>query len=281
MSGPPYASLVKDLIHLSDICGVDLDQSRFEFGSSDNLKTCYILNRNPHGYPETTTILDKATLLCYKWSYSHRNQPPSFELLSEEETTRILNDRVSTLRSLAVNRRIRKVEDQRIERNRVKAEQFIQAILDAGFTPWTSVTVGVIWKDRDEGEVLLRRRPMTAGTEFPGYWEFPGGKLNENEYRDYAMVRELKEELGVTADPHYMHWVTSTRLEPPVSRVPLILYYYTMRLEELKGELTAIEPGTAFEWVKTEEILYRPVTPGTEWFVKNRIWRLVSGSRTL
>ena len=45
--------------------------------------------------------------------------------------------------------------------------------------------------------VLVARRP--EGTHQGGRWEFPGGKVEEGEQAEGALVRELKEELGVTA----------------------------------------------------------------------------------
>jgi 8-oxo-dGTP diphosphatase len=46
-----------------------------------------------------------------------------------------------------------------------------------------------------DGRVLLARRP--EGKKMAGLWEFPGGKLNPGEPPEAALIRELKEELGI------------------------------------------------------------------------------------
>lgn len=46
-----------------------------------------------------------------------------------------------------------------------------------------------------DGRVLLAQRP--AGKSMAGQWEFPGGKLQAGETPEAALVRELKEELGI------------------------------------------------------------------------------------
>lgn len=45
------------------------------------------------------------------------------------------------------------------------------------------------------GRVLITRRP--EGKAHAGYWEFPGGKIEPGESPELAVVRELREELGV------------------------------------------------------------------------------------
>lgn len=46
-----------------------------------------------------------------------------------------------------------------------------------------------------DGRVLVQRRPDHKS--WPGWWEFPGGKVHDGETPEAAVVRELKEELGL------------------------------------------------------------------------------------
>lgn len=56
------------------------------------------------------------------------------------------------------------------------------------------VAVAVITNENKE--ILITRRPLTS--PHGGYWEFPGGKLMPSEGADAALVREIKEEIGIT-----------------------------------------------------------------------------------
>ena len=51
--------------------------------------------------------------------------------------------------------------------------------------------------DRD-GRILLAQRP--EGKSMAGFWEFPGGKLEEGETPEEAIIRELKEELDIDTE---------------------------------------------------------------------------------
>ena len=46
-----------------------------------------------------------------------------------------------------------------------------------------------------DGRVLIAQRP--SNKSMAGLWEFPGGKINEGEKPENALVRELNEELGI------------------------------------------------------------------------------------
>ena len=46
-----------------------------------------------------------------------------------------------------------------------------------------------------EGRVLIAQRP--EGKSLAGLWEFPGGKVEPGETPEAALIRELREELGI------------------------------------------------------------------------------------
>jgi len=69
--------------------------------------------------------------------------------------------------------------------------------------PRVKVAVAVIANIK--GEFLLAQRP--SGKPYAGYWEFPGGKLENGEQAEHALARELHEELGIHVNIAYP-WVT-------------------------------------------------------------------------
>jgi 8-oxo-dGTP diphosphatase len=62
-----------------------------------------------------------------------------------------------------------------------------------GARPRKLVVAALIQNDR--GEVLITQR--RADQALPGFWEFPGGKIEPGEAPEAALRREIAEELGV------------------------------------------------------------------------------------
>ncbi|MER8119269.1 (deoxy)nucleoside triphosphate pyrophosphohydrolase [Streptomyces sp. NPDC094031] len=91
-------------------------------------------------------------------------------------------------------------------------------------TPETERTVVVGAALLDGGRLLAARRSAPAG--LAGRWELPGGKVERGERPEDALVRELREELGVDAETvervpgawplrePYVLWVWTARLRP-------------------------------------------------------------------
>jgi len=71
------------------------------------------------------------------------------------------------------------------------------------------VAVAVIL--RPDGSFLLARRP--EGKPYAGYWEFPGGKVEPGEDAYAALVREIREELGLEVERAHP-WITQVFTYP-------------------------------------------------------------------
>ena len=107
--------------------------------------------------------------------------------------------------------------------------------------------------DRDN-RVLISRRP--PGKPMAGLWEFPGGKVDAGETPERALVRELKEELGIE--------VCDTCLAPftfashTYDRFHLLMPLYLCRNWE--GEITPRE-GQEIKWVRAIRLKDYPMPP--------------------
>lgn len=91
-----------------------------------------------------------------------------------------------------------------------------------------------------EGRVLIADRP--PGKHMAGRWEFPGGKVAEGETDAEALVRELREELGVSVSA--AHPLLEISHDYPDRRVILSMW----RVERWSGEPQPLD-GQRLKWV--------------------------------
>ncbi len=117
----------------------------------------------------------------------------------------------------------------------------------------TVLVVAAALVDSD-GRVLIAQRP--EGKSLAGQWEFPGGKVEEGETPEIALIRELEEELGIV--------VKQACLAPFVfashtyETFHLLMPLYLIRRWE--GEPVARE-HSALKWVRPNAMRDYPMPP--------------------
>ena len=105
-----------------------------------------------------------------------------------------------------------------------------------------------------DGRVLLARRP--AGKEMAGLWEFPGGKVHDGETPEGALVRELREELGIEVEPACLAPLTFA--SHAYEKFHLLMPLYVCRKWE--GQARPLE-GQELKWVREEKLADHPMPP--------------------
>ena len=105
-----------------------------------------------------------------------------------------------------------------------------------------------------DGRVLLAQRP--EGKALAGLWEFPGGKVDPGERPEGALIRELREELGVETAESCLSPLSfaSHAYESFHLLMPLFI------CRRWRGVATGRE-GQALEWVKPSRLRDYPMPP--------------------
>jgi 8-oxo-dGTP diphosphatase len=127
---------------------------------------------------------------------------------------------------------------------------------EAGAAPPLKLVVAAALIDAD-GRVLLARRP--AHKELGGLWEFPGGKVHEGETPEAALIRELKEELGIDVPVKCLAPLTFA--SHGYERFHLLMPLYACRNWE--GEPEPLE-GQTLAWVRKDKLREYPMPPADE-----------------
>lgn len=97
-----------------------------------------------------------------------------------------------------------------------------------------------------EGKILIGQRP--PGKSHPLEWEFPGGKVESGESLTSALVRELREELGIEAKigreiARYKYSYNGKK--------PIELIFFAVR--SLRGEIVN-RSFSEIRWVRRQEL---------------------------
>lgn len=96
-----------------------------------------------------------------------------------------------------------------------------------------------------EGKVLAAQRSATMS--LPLKWEFPGGKIEVGETADECLIRELREELGVSVH-------IGAALSPATHGYPdftVTLYPFTCRMA---GGLITMHEHHALQWIEPQRL---------------------------
>ena len=107
--------------------------------------------------------------------------------------------------------------------------------------------------DKD-GRVLLSQRPMDK--QLGGLWEFPGGKVEAGERPEAALIRELKEELGIDVAESCLAPLTFA--SHAYEDFHLLMPLYVCR--RWKGQVIGAE-SQALAWVRPLKLKDYPMPP--------------------
>ena len=105
-----------------------------------------------------------------------------------------------------------------------------------------------------DGRVLIAQRP--EGKSMAGLWEFPGGKVDPGERPEDALIRELKEELGIVVQEACLAPLTFA--SHTYEDFHLLMPLYVCRRWE--GTVTPHE-GQTLTWVRPNRLKEYPMPP--------------------
>lgn len=111
------------------------------------------------------------------------------------------------------------------------------------------VVAGILKKD---DKILIARKK--EGKSLAGYWEFPGGKIEEGETPQESLIRELMEEMRIKVKVN--EYVGESIYD--YGNIVISLKGYLAEI--LEGEITLTDHDK-YEWVTLEEVCSYKIAP--------------------
>lgn len=118
------------------------------------------------------------------------------------------------------------------------------------------------------GRVLITQRPPHK--QMGGFWEFPGGKVEEGEAPEAALVRELKEELALTVAPSALEPFAFASHAYPDFHLLMPLYVATKFAGEMQLDASAAIDA---RWVAPGELKSYAMPPADVVLVERLLQR--------
>jgi 8-oxo-dGTP diphosphatase len=116
----------------------------------------------------------------------------------------------------------------------------------------------------ESGAFLLQKRP--AGRFMAGLWEFPGGKVEPHESPEFALKRELKEELGLEVAIDSLIPLTFATAQQQGRNILLLLYQCSI----WHGDPIELD-DQEIAWVRAEDMDARIMPPADAPFIARLI----------
>lgn len=111
----------------------------------------------------------------------------------------------------------------------------------------------------EEGKILIAQRNLKKAQG--GLWEFPGGKIEPNETKEEAIVREIKEEMDI--DIEAKKFIDQKVFNYPEKDINLI----AIECKQLKGDIKLNEHEDV-KWVDKNELKNFNFAPADEFIVQ-------------
>lgn len=131
---------------------------------------------------------------------------------------------------------------------------------------FVEVVAALIW---DNDKFLICRRPANKARGL--LWEFVGGKVEKGETKEQALIRECREELAITVEPHEVFM--EVMHEYPDITVRLTLFDCAI----LRGQPQLLEHND-MKWITPAEITDYDFCPADE-EILNRLQNNEAGKR--